>query len=110
MKHLFSKLSRKGSETMSGKLIVLITGANQGIGYHIAQRLAATGKYIVLLGSRSAEKGQKTADAMFADKALQIDESNIEPIQIDVHYDGSIKAAAETIEAKYGRLDIISPY
>lgn len=59
-------------------------------------------------GSRSVEKGQKAVEAIVADIKLQVDKANIESMQIDVHYDGSIKAAAEAVEAKYGRLDIVS--
>lgn len=93
---------------MSDKPVVLITGANQGIGYHIAQQLASTGNFMVLLGSRNAEKGQKAVEAIVADTDLPVNKSNIEPLQIDIHYDGSIKAAAAVVEAKYGRSDIVS--
>ena len=95
---------------VSQKPIVLITGANQGIGYHIAQQLAATGNFMVLLGSRNAEKGQKAVDTILADTDVAVNETDIEALQIDVHHDGSITAAAAAVEAKYGRLDIVSPF
>ena len=108
MKGIHSRVSRSIPIEMSEQLIVLVTGASQGIGYHIAQQLAATDRYKVLLGSRNGEKGQKAVDAIVADTNIPVEKGNIESIQIDIHYDGSIKAAAETIETKYGRLDIVS--
>jgi NAD(P)-dependent dehydrogenase (short-subunit alcohol dehydrogenase family) len=42
--------------TMATKTLILITGANQGLGYYTAQQLAAEGKYHVLLGSRDFSK------------------------------------------------------
>lgn len=83
----------------TGKLVALVTGANQGIGYQVARKLAATGKHHVLLGSRDLSKGQKAVEAIASD--------NVEAVQIDVDSDASIKSAAETVEKKYGRLDIV---
>ena len=60
----------------SSKLITLVTGANQGIGYHAARKLAASGRYHVLLGSRDLSKGQKAVEAIASD--------NVEAVQIDV--------------------------
>ena len=84
----------------SSKLVTLVTGANQGIGYHTARKLAASGKYHVLLGSRDLSKGQKAAETIASD--------NVEALQIDVDSDSSIKSAAETVEEKFGRLDVVS--
>ncbi len=85
---------------MADKLITLVTGANQGIGYQAVRKLAATGKYHVLLGSRDISKGQKAAEAIASD--------SVEALQLDVDSDASIKSAAETVEKKFGRLDIVS--
>ena len=85
---------------MSDKLITLVTGANQGIGKWAAQKLAATGKHTVLLGARDVNKAQKTID--------ELGQADTEALQIDLDSDASINAAAETVEKKYGRLDIVS--
>ncbi|KAJ5247120.1 hypothetical protein N7468_002103 [Penicillium chermesinum] len=81
--------------------IVLITGANQGIGYHVAKQLAAHENYLVLLGSRNPKNGQ--------DAAAEIDSSGktVQPITIDVTDDTSIQQAAEQVESRYGRLDVL---
>ncbi|KAK1823438.1 hypothetical protein LTR12_002067 [Friedmanniomyces endolithicus] len=88
------------------KPIVLITGANQGLGYYAAQQLASTGHHI-LLGSRDLTKAHKAIDQLLADDSVKVPKENLEAIQIDVTSDSSIREAAATVEAKQGRLDIL---
>ena len=92
---------------MSDKLILLISGANQGIGFQAAKQLAATRKYIVLLGSRDLEKGNKAVEDILADKDVSIDRANIDAIQLDLSDDKSIQTAVEVVEKKYDHLDIV---
>ena len=92
---------------MSTKLITLITGANQGIGFHAAHRLAASGQHIILLGSRDLAKGQAAVEEITSDG--DINKSDIEALALDLDSDASIQSAAETVEKKYGRLDIVRP-
>lgn len=89
------------------KTLVLITGGNQGLGYYAAQQLAATGKYHILLGSRDASKAEKAIQTLASDSSMKVDANDFEPIQIDVTSDDSIKAAAQTVEKKHGKLDIL---
>lgn len=77
--------------------IALVTGANQGIGLQIAKDLVSHG-YIVLLGARSAERGQAAADEI-GDGA--------HAIQLDVTDPASIAAAAARIGDEVGRLDVL---
>lgn len=90
---------------MSDKLLVLITGANQGLGYHAAQQLATTGEHHVFLGSRDMTKAEEAIRTLTKDGGVY--PANIEPIQIDVNSDASISAAAQSIEHNHGRLDIL---
>lgn len=92
---------------MTSKTIILITGANQGLGYYAAQQLAAEGKYHVLLGSRDFSKAEKAIQSLIRDESVKVDGKNLEPIQIDINDDSSIAAAAKTVEDKYGKLDIL---
>lgn len=95
----------KHSSTMSRPLLVLITGANQGIGYYTAQHLASTGQYHVLLGARSLLKAENASKQLAETKSIQ---SNLlEPIELDLSSDGSIEAAAKHVKSKYGYLDIL---
>lgn len=85
----------------TAQTIVLVTGANQGIGYHVVKQLIAHENYFVLLGSRNPENGVRAA--------AEIDPSGklVQSITIDVADDTSIQQAAEQVESKYGRLDVL---
>ncbi|KAK5713751.1 hypothetical protein LTR17_017518 [Elasticomyces elasticus] len=86
--------------------IVLITGANQGLGYYAAQQMASTG-YHVLVGSRDITKAGKAIEQLVADDSVKVSKENLEPIFIDVNSDESIQQAAKTVEDKYGKLDVL---
>lgn len=81
--------------------IVLVSGANQGIGYEIAKQLSQMPEYHVFLGSRDLDKG-KTA-------ASQIQETggSTEAIQLDVTDRKSLSIARKYIETKHERLDVL---
>lgn len=69
--------------------IVLITGANTGIGFQIAKQLTEGHPgYHVLMGSRNAERGEAAAAKLRAEKL------SVESVTIDVESDESITAAA----------------
>ncbi|TVY73596.1 Short-chain dehydrogenase/reductase ATR10 [Lachnellula suecica] len=81
--------------------IVLITGANQGIGFEIAKSLSSKPGYHVLLGSRNAQRGIDAA------KKLQEKGLEVEPIIIDVTSDESLATATKQVTSKFGRLDVL---
>ncbi|KAI4651430.1 uncharacterized protein J4E78_008122 [Alternaria triticimaculans] len=83
--------------------IVLITGANGGIGFSLATQLLENAKYLVLLGSRSAEKGE-AAVKQLQGKGLP---GKVELVQIDVSDETSIQKAKDVVEEKYGRIDAL---
>lgn len=62
--------------TSTSSKIVLITGANQGIGFEIAKPLSSKPDYHVLMGSRDAQRGINAA------KQLQEQGLHVEPIII----------------------------
>jgi NAD(P)-dependent dehydrogenase (short-subunit alcohol dehydrogenase family) len=72
----------------------LITGANKGLGYETARQLAAAG-HTVWIGARDAEMGRRAAERLGA-----------RFVQLDVTDEGSVAAAAKTIEAD-GGLDVL---
>ncbi|GAA4671122.1 SDR family NAD(P)-dependent oxidoreductase [Frondihabitans cladoniiphilus] len=77
--------------------IALVTGANQGVGRQVALELAAAG-VTVFVGSRDLARG-KAAAAEIGQGATAL--------QIDVTDTASIARAAATIDATYGRLDLL---
>jgi len=88
---------------MSSKRIILITGANAGIGFCAAKVLSSSGENHVLLGSRSADKGQAAVDAIKADHPS----ASLSLLQLDVTSDDSVTAAVKTVQRDYGRLDVL---
>ena len=92
---------------MTSKTLILITGANQGLGYYAAQQLASQGNYHVLLGSRDFSKAEKAIQTLVSDTTVRVSSDDLEPIQIDINDDASISAAVKTIEEKYHKLDIL---
>ena len=77
------------------KKIALVTGANKGIGFEVAKQLAASG-CTVLLGARNPGLGEEAAANL-----------NVRYLAIDLEDSGSIAAAAQAIDADFGRLDIL---
>jgi NAD(P)-dependent dehydrogenase (short-subunit alcohol dehydrogenase family) len=75
----------------------LITGANQGMGKHLAKELAADG-VTVYVGSRDLARGEAAA-AEIGGGAVAI--------RIDVTEAASIVSAAERIRDEVGRLDLL---
>lgn len=84
--------------------VVLITGANQGLGFECVKKLAAEQpNYHILLGSRNAQRGTDAA----AKVTKLAPGSQVEPIQLDITDDESIAKAAKYVEDKFGRLDVL---
>jgi NAD(P)-dependent dehydrogenase (short-subunit alcohol dehydrogenase family) len=80
--------------------IVLITGANKGIGFAAARELARAG-HTVLLGARDPGRGAAAAAALTGQGL------DAWFVRLDVTDPATIAAAAELIEAEHGRLDIL---
>lgn len=80
---------------------VLITGANQGIGFETALQLAQLG-YFIYLGYRNQERGLEAVK-----KLKDIGLANIEGILIDIADSNSVRKARVELEAKTSFLDIL---
>ena len=85
---------------MAHEKIALVTGASKGIGLETVRQLAAKGVH-VLLGARTLAKATEAATP------LQTSGLPVEPIELDVTNAAHIAAAAEAINSKFGRLDIL---
>lgn len=91
---------------MASKEIVLITGANRGIGYGVARKLAREHpNYHIIIGSRDANQGRDAVSSLLTEEASS--SPSISSVQLDVTSDTSISAAKQTIEAEHGRLDVL---
>jgi NAD(P)-dependent dehydrogenase (short-subunit alcohol dehydrogenase family) len=78
----------------------LITGANKGIGFAVAQGLAATG-LTVAVGARDENRRREAVERLRAGGADAFG------VPLDVTSDDSVAAAAAAIERTAGRLDVL---
>lgn len=80
---------------------VLITGANQGIGFEIAKQLLQKG-FFTIIGSRNFEKGLEAVKKLNNEGFM-----NLEAIQLDVTDTKSIQIARDEIGKKIEILDVL---
>jgi len=85
---------------MSEQTIVLVTGANKGIGYEIAAGLGALG-WSVGVGARDEQRREAAVEKL---RAAGVDAFGV---PLDVTDDASVAAAAGLIEDRSGRLDVL---
>lgn len=85
---------------MSDAKVALITGANKGLGLETARQLGKLG-YVVLLGSRDAQKGEVAA------RQLRDDGVDARVVKLEVTKQADIDAAAAQIENEFGKLDVL---
>ena len=88
----------------SNQEIVLITGANTGIGLEVARKLLRDydDRFYVLIGGRTVSKVDAAVQQL-RDQNLK----SCEGIQIEVTDDASIDAAANVVKDKFGRIDVL---
>jgi len=80
--------------------IVLITGANKGIGFETARAIATAG-HTVLMGARDADRGRAAAARLASDGL------DVSYLPLDVTDEGSLSEAAQEVDRGHGRLDIL---
>ncbi|AXK31656.1 SDR family NAD(P)-dependent oxidoreductase [Streptomyces armeniacus] len=85
---------------MSETKTALVTGANKGIGYEIATGLGALG-YRVGVGARDGARREAAVEKLRAAGADAFG------VPLDVTGDRSVTAAAELVERRSGRLDVL---
>lgn len=80
--------------------VVLVTGANRGIGREVAMQLGRRGMRL-LVGARSADKALAAADELRAEGV------DADPLVIDITDDASVQAASAEIGRRHGHLDVL---
>ncbi len=78
----------------------LVTGANKGIGYSVAEAFGRLG-HEVLIGARDRGRGEEAARALRAGGAAATF------VALDITSDEQVKAAEEWIRKCHGRLDVL---
>ncbi|KAI1127498.1 NAD(P)-binding protein [Nemania abortiva] len=93
------------------KTVVLVSGANRGIGLAIVKALLESppsgtstsgAPYRVYLGSRDLARGKEIAGGLSAAHG-----NEVSAIQLDITSPESVAAAAATVKAESGRLDVL---
>lgn len=79
------------------KKVILVTGANRGIGKEICRQMAMR-DWQVIVASRKLEAAKTVCDQIGHDAF---------PVQLDVRDAESIKDAAETVSGKFENLDVL---
>lgn len=91
---------------MAEKKVILITGANTGLGLEIVKALCRESTpYDILVGSRSLQKGEAAVESV--KKEIPNSTSTLLVVQIDIESDDSVEKAFATIKSKYDKLDVL---
>lgn len=96
-----SKWTTQDIPDLTGKVVV-ITGANSGIGFHTAVEVARKGAQTIL-ACRNPEKAQAALGELLAD----VPNAQAEIMQLDLASQASVHQFATAFKAKYDRLDLL---
>jgi len=91
---------RAAADPEPSQRVVLISGANRGLGFEVARQLANEG-LTVLLGARRMQAGEKAA------RQLRREGGTVMPVPLDVTSTESVRELAARIDGEYGRLDVL---
>ncbi len=91
---------------MASKGVILVTGANTGLGFQIIRALyGGEAAYSVLLGGRSLQKVEQAIKSV-ADE-FPASRSKLWPLQIDIEDDVSIQRVFDEVKTQFGKLDVL---
>jgi NAD(P)-dependent dehydrogenase (short-subunit alcohol dehydrogenase family) len=87
----------------SGARIVVVTGANRGLGREVARQCALDGD-LVLLGSRHLAAGERAAAEL---TAAGVPAERLRPVQLDVTDVEGLRRLADQLRDELGRVDVL---
>lgn len=82
---------------------VIITGANSGLGFETAKKIAKDKGYRIILACRNAEKAAAAKEKIITEMGNE----NVEAMILDTSLLSSVRAFAETYQTKYGAVDVL---
>lgn len=85
---------------MSAKKIVLVTGANKGIGFEIVRQMARSG-CTVILTSRIEARG------IAAQAQLKKENLIVHYVALDINSEENIREAFDQVKTRFGKLDVL---
>ncbi len=80
--------------------IILVTGANRGIGFEICRQLSGLG-HDVIISARDPEKCKAAAEQLSAEGLV------VTPFALDVNSEADIQSLYGWINERYGKLDVL---
>jgi len=95
------------SSPTTTKQVILVTGANKGIGYEAVKLLSLQQPdSTILLATRSLDNGQRAVQRM-KDEAGSDHFNNVVPLALDIADSSSIDRAVQQVKAEYGQLHLL---
>ena len=85
---------------MSDRKVILVTGANKGIGFEIVKQLAGLG-HKVILTARNEESG------LSAQAHLKKEHLTVDFLPLDITSEESIRVAFDKVKLSFGKLDVL---
>ena len=91
---------------MTDKTIVLVTGANTGLGFEIVKALLRSNQlYHIILAGRSLGRAQEAIK--LAQEEVKETKSELTALQLDLSDDESIERAFTTVQGSLPRIDVL---
>ena len=88
--------------------VAVVTGANKGIGFHIAKQLVGSGRFgAVVLGCRNPLLGEAAAETLGRERPGGNKATAVRSLQCDISDPRSVARFAKDVESAYGRVDVL---
>ncbi|KAF2457358.1 hypothetical protein BDY21DRAFT_343616 [Lineolata rhizophorae] len=86
------------------KTTVLITGANQGLGFETAKILLSSSDFHIILGCRDASKGDAAVKSL---ESLPSTKGTVSTVPLDVVDDALVDSTSSQVSEAYGYIDVL---